>query len=149
MLIETKLHDEFLKSPPLLKLVSQAVSSSDFEELIRVQAFLDIRLRHGHVEEPLWPFLHCRPARKAACTSLTVNTKTTRGDQQQNQRSAIRRQSGALSFSISHQVQNVRVFEPLQSALAFHLPSTTILRSKSAHRTWLQNPVWYAGSQEE
>ena len=43
--------------PPLLRLIPQAVSSSDFKELVGVQTFLDVRLRHGHMERSLWPFL--------------------------------------------------------------------------------------------
>ena len=76
MLIETELFsEEFLKSPPpLLRLVSQAVPTSDFEELIRVHAVLDVRFRHGHVEGSFWPFLTVGQ-QKIACTSPIVNTK--------------------------------------------------------------------------
>ena len=76
MSIEPKLlSEEFLKrSPPLLRLVSQAVSSSDFEELIRVRAFLDVRFRHDHVEGPCGFFLLVSQ-QKCRFTSPTVNTK--------------------------------------------------------------------------
>ena len=59
MLVGTQLFDEeiFRSLPPLLRLIPQAVSSSDFKELVGVQPFLDVRLRHGHMERSLWPFL--------------------------------------------------------------------------------------------
>ena len=71
MLIDTELLDgEFLKSPPpLLRLVSQAVSSSDFEALIRVHAFLDVRFRHG-----AFVLSSLLASGEASCTSPIVNT---------------------------------------------------------------------------
>ena len=82
----------------------------------------------------------CPPEEKLLAR-LRLSAQKTRGDQLQNQRSTIRRQCGALSFAISHQVQNVRVFEPLQSAPTFHFLSTIILHSQCENRTWLQNPI--------
>ena len=112
------------------------------EEFLKRRAFLDIRSRHGHVEGSLWSSFPV--GRQKSCLHVSdCQHKTTRDDQQQNQRSAIRRQRGALSFAISHQVQNVRVYDPLHSAPAFHLLSAIILRSQGEHRTWLQNPVWH------
>ena len=82
MLIETELlSEEFLGSPPpLLRLVSQAVPTSDFEELIGVHAVLDVRFRHGYVEVSLWPFLPV--GQQKSCWRVSdCQHKTTRGDE--------------------------------------------------------------------
>ena len=68
-------------------------------------------------------------SRKAAVARLRLSTheSTRRRSTAESALDHSCRQRGALSFAISHQIQNVSVFEPLQSAPTLHLLSTTIL----------------------
>ena len=137
MLIETQLlNEKLLKSPPpMLRLSSQAVSSFYFTELVGVQAFLNVQLRHSHVERFPWPLFPVSQQKRCFHVSHGQN-KTARGNQLQNNRSTVHEQRGDLRFSISHQIQHVRIFEPLQGAPTFDLMSAVIRHPQSEHRTW-------------
>ena len=75
-----------------MRVIYQAVSSLDF--VIRVHAFLDVRLRNGHIRRSVLFGL----------SSLSVETLLARLQ--------LSTQNDTRQSTISHQVQNVRVFKP-------------------------------------
>ena len=149
MLTETQLLNEEppKRLPPLLWLISKAVPSLGLKKLVRVHALFDVRLRHGHEERSLRLLFPVSQQKRCLYVSDCHN-ETTRSNQLQDHRSTVRGQRWTFRLSISHQIQHVRIFEPLQSASTFHFLSSVIFRPQCEHRSWLQNAFWDTRSQK-